>query len=495
MYIVEKGVWANLTNGAGSRGNGNLVAMDSKGILWILFGSRYYFTNSVDVYLYNVWNYNPKTDLYRYVWGNNDTAFVNPRNPGELQVPAETNHPGGVTYTAMTIDNNDNLWFTSEEKSGELWLFNTTSLMFTRMQGLYGETDEPSVGANPGEPGLDVWPGESEGQCMVTDSNNDIWMLSGRNYNGYTNAVWHFNTTSLLWTFISGSVKQQVGNATFYGGAWMTSCFIDENDRVWLYGGYGELNFSYDDYPSIFTFDTRGKREYELEFGPANYSEKTILPQSVSADYHPDNHPGASEGSIFIDRLDGTVMLVSGGAYIADGGWGATNQVWLYSKSLKQWKLVHGDINVRNEDGIYSNYRQPGSQFPASFIYGGSVNGKNFNGDAYIVGGGKPLDAGPYAPNYKDIWLIPNDQCASASANKCSANAQCIEEMFGYSCVCNEGFTGDGFTCNGPPGAVPAAAPGADAPNSGVAAPKKQTSSASVVGASLVVVALAVLGL
>jgi hypothetical protein len=30
---------------------------------------------------------------------------------------------------------------------------------------------------------------------------------------------------------------------------------------------------------------------------------------------------------------------------------------------------------------------------------------------------------------------------------ECVINAHCVEEIIGYSCACDEGFTGDGETC------------------------------------------------
>ncbi len=448
-----------------------------------MFGSS--FRNGINS-LYNVWNYNPKTDQYRYVWGSNETARTNPRNPGDLRVPAETNHPGGIRYSSITVDKNDNIWVTSYKSGGELWMFNTTSMMFVRMQGLDQDTFKPSIGANPGQPGEDVWPGYSEAACLVTDSNNDIWLLSGYNSYGVHSSVWHFNTTSLLWTFITGSITEQKVNynATYFGGVWNPGCFIDENDRVWLYSGWGNTANGYEDYGSIWTFDTRVKREWEPEFGPDTVG---AYPVSVSADYHPDNHPGSGEGMLFVDRMDGTAMMVATAGYTDDGNWGPLNQVWLYNKTLKQWKLVHGDTHTVDADITTSfvNYRQTGSNY-TGVTFPARTNGINFNGDMYIVGGGPGTNKAD--PNYNSIWLIPNDQCASASANKCSANAQCIEEMFGYSCVCNEGFTGDGFTCNAIP-VAPVAAPVASAPVA--ATPKAKTSSASVVGPAVALMALA----
>ncbi len=133
----------------------------------------------------------------------------------------------------------------------------------------------------------------------------------GQGLNGVMTTVWHLNTTSSFWTWIYGSpdVQLRTHDATFYGGTWGPGCFIDENDRVWLYGGIGaHSTMDYNDYGSIWTFDTRGKREYELEYGPDTFKIQSVV---VSDDYHPDNHPGASHSSLFVDRMDGTAMLVS----------------------------------------------------------------------------------------------------------------------------------------------------------------------------------------
>ena len=40
------------------------------------------------------------------------------------------------------------------------------------------------------------------------------------------------------------------------------------------------------------------------------------------------------------------------------------------------------------------------------------------------------------------------DECASSSANNCSSNAICTNNIGSYTCSCKNGFSGDGFTCN-----------------------------------------------
>lgn len=119
----------------------------------------------------------------------------------------------------------------------------------------------------------------------------------------------------------------------------------------------------------------------------------------------------------------------------------------------------------------------------------GRHTGKNFNGDVFIVGGGcyeTPLKW------RNEIWLIPQDQCA-LGIDKCHVNATCTEEMVGYSCECNEGLIGDGFTCTDPPVSVPMSdSPSSSetpstSPGSGPgAAPKQLTSTGAFSLASLV---------
>ena len=41
------------------------------------------------------------------------------------------------------------------------------------------------------------------------------------------------------------------------------------------------------------------------------------------------------------------------------------------------------------------------------------------------------------------------DECFDLSLNNCSRNAQCTNLSPGFSCSCDSGYTGNGFTCTG----------------------------------------------
>ena len=47
------------------------------------------------------------------------------------------------------------------------------------------------------------------------------------------------------------------------------------------------------------------------------------------------------------------------------------------------------------------------------------------------------------------IIVFPDDDECSNRSNDCSENAECSNSPGGFTCKCNEGFTGDGKTCAG----------------------------------------------
>ena len=128
------GVRTNISVGSGARGLAPLFLMDSKKTLWIMFGQVVTTDSTYDAI--TVWNYNPNTDLYRWLSGPGN-ATTQLRNPGQLGVPSPDNHPSSILEPTATIDHNDNTWFMSSYVCCEFWMFNTTSHYFTTMRRMY----------------------------------------------------------------------------------------------------------------------------------------------------------------------------------------------------------------------------------------------------------------------------------------------------------------------------------------------------------------------
>ena len=51
--------------------------------------------------------------------------------------------------------------------------------------------------------------------------------------------------------------------------------------------------------------------------------------------------------------------------------------------------------------------------------------------------------------NYRFHSLIDIDECANATTNDCDSNAMCTNTVGSFTCTCNQGYTGNGTTCEG----------------------------------------------
>ena len=50
--------------------------------------------------------------------------------------------------------------------------------------------------------------------------------------------------------------------------------------------------------------------------------------------------------------------------------------------------------------------------------------------------------------DFFSVWKSDIDEC-SENTSLCDENASCNNTDGSYSCICKQGFTGDGSTCNG----------------------------------------------
>ena len=60
------------------------------------------------------------------------------------------------------------------------------------------------------------------------------------------------------------------------------------------------------------------------------------------------------------------------------------------------------------------------------------------------------IDYVPFNRFYKEVSTIISDvnECNDGS-HECSPNATCTNEMGNYTCDCKDGFSGNGFSCQG----------------------------------------------
>jgi hypothetical protein len=410
--------------------------MDSKGTMWIFGGSRdgQLQENS---YLNALWNYDPIQDKYRWVAGN-ATVGSQFSNFGEMGVPGNDVFPGYNGYSSHAIDYNDNIWIYGSENENRFWMFNTTSLQFTWIGG--DESNESPIYGDLGVASANYWPGRLEGACMVVDSKNNLWLLGGYRDAFARNAVWHYNTTSHMWSLQHGdplsSWQMTEYENNFWPGRRTPGCTIDEEDRVWLFGGFvGEVM------NDMWSFDTKAV-ELRVERGlNATYKAGSI----VSFDtFDIDNYPAGRDRALMVDRRDGTIMMFGGNA----GYKMSFGDIWVFDKTTKLWKIVYGNGNNGTIiDNTYGEYRELGSKLGSRAGYA-IEHGLTSRGNLIIFGGENWV----YFPNdvthalFNDLWIVPREQCES-NLHNCDPNANCTMGTWTHQCTCNEGYTGDGLTC------------------------------------------------
>lgn len=90
-------------------------------------------------------------------------------------------------------------------------------------------------------------------------------------------------------------------------GRWAPGCTIDEDDRVWLFGGYG--NTSPTNWNDMWSFDTK-----TVTWTVERESNSSMLPGNVISfgTFDINNYPCQRDSVNMIDRRDGSIMLFGG---------------------------------------------------------------------------------------------------------------------------------------------------------------------------------------
>lgn len=53
-----------------------------------------------------------------------------------------------------------------------------------------------------------------------------------------------------------------------------------------------------------------------------------------------------------------------------------------------------------------------------------------------------------YIESHEWYFILDVDECSNATLNDCHGNATCTDTEGTYMCMCNDGYTGDGVSCD-----------------------------------------------
>jgi N-acetylneuraminic acid mutarotase len=370
---------------------------DSKGNLW-LFGGNGYDGSGTLGYLNDLWELNPATKQWAWMGGSNtipSCTIIIPNTCGEsgvygsLNTAAAGNIPGARYSAATWIDG-----------SGNLWLF-----------GGYGYD---SVGAT-----------------------------------GPLNDLWEFNTSTMKWTWMSGSnvvasVQLTKGQAGVYGtlgvpspqnvpgGRYAASAWIDSQGNLWLFGGAGEDSQA-DYFVSTFTTGSVGLLDDLWKFTPST-GEWTW--EGGSSDLFEGGNPGVygTQGAAAATNQPGgrelaTSWIDNNGNFWLYGGYGfnafdylnTMNDLWEFSPETNEWTWMGGYVGSTSPAGTDLGVYGTLGTFAADNLPQGrnsAAGWKDSSGDLWLFGG---VDLQGFGETgfFNDVWeySLPKNEWAWMGLN------------------------------------------------------------------------------
>ncbi|NDC79076.1 MAG: hypothetical protein EBZ67_14580, partial [Chitinophagia bacterium] len=246
----------SLLNDPGAR-QGPVSWTDASGKLW-LFGGDGYSTLSSTGLLNDLWKYDPVTDSWTWMSGDN-TRNINGVY-GTRGVASASNKPGSRSDAIAWTDASGMLWmfggygYPASGPAGylnDLWRFDPFTNQWTWVGGSDGVNQNGNYGTK-GTPSTGNIPGSRRASMAWRDASGTLWLFGGEGYaassaQGYLNDIWRLDPATLAWTWMGGSnLRDQNGvygtqgtpaAANAPGARSGSISWKDGSGRIWIFGG------------------------------------------------------------------------------------------------------------------------------------------------------------------------------------------------------------------------------------------------------------------
>ncbi len=230
------GIESSFTHPGGRNRMGS--AADKDGNIWFFGGSYYNRNTNIGFSMSDLWKYNTKTRKWSYQGQDDYTG----------------NKPLGRYRTRMWFDNNNNLWIyggamdsgSNTYSFNDLWKYNLQTKLWTQISGdkNYGWCKNCINGVYPLTPGIagsQYYPRARSDYGYWKDNSGNIWI-----YGGYVEShgsdeygdLWMFNTLTLEWTLINGSMAfNPPKTLTNPGSRNAPYCWVGNDQKLYFTGG------------------------------------------------------------------------------------------------------------------------------------------------------------------------------------------------------------------------------------------------------------------
>ncbi|HMU47026.1 MAG TPA: kelch repeat-containing protein [Chitinophagaceae bacterium] len=337
-----------------------------------------------------------------WTWVKGDNTVDQSGIYGSQGVTTATNKPGARVFSTTWSDSNGNLWLFggngySSSNLGylnDLWKYNTYTNEWTWMKG-DNTISQYAVYGTQGNAATNNKPGATNGSVSWTDLNGNLWLFGGYGYTnnnfGFLNSLWKFNPATNQWTWMKGDKAiDKVGvygtlgtesSTNKPGARYGSLTWIDSNNNLWLFGGYGYDGSSIGILNDLWKFNIQTNKWTWINgdniIGKLGIYGTRGVPATS-------NKPGARYlGTSWTDN-DGNFWVFGGYGY-GESGTGSLNDLWKYNPATNQWTWINGDKTVNNNSvygvkGIADSNNKPGSRYE-------SCSWKDSNGNLWLFGG------------------------------------------------------------------------------------------------------------
>jgi hypothetical protein len=275
----------------------------------------------------------------------------------------------------------------------DLWKFDGTK--WTWVAGSDTADIAPVYGTKGTAAVLNTPGGRSRALAWI-DSSDNFWLFGGRNAAGnQLNDLWKFDGTQ--WTWVAGDNTPNsagvFGSAADEPGARQDSvAWIDANDNLWLYGGYGYDGFgTQSDLNEMWKFN--GTKW--LEMSGSNQGDFPAAYGTLGVTV-PGNDPGGREDAVGWVDAQGNMWLFGG---TSGHDVNELNDLWKFDGQFWTW-IAGADtadsVGVYGTKGKAKATNMPGARDSA-------IAWRTANGELRMFGGWG-FGASGSASNMNDFW-------------------------------------------------------------------------------------------
>jgi N-acetylneuraminic acid mutarotase len=281
----------------------------------------------------------------------------------------------------------------------------------------------PAVYGTLGTPAAGNTPGSRANAVTWTDSNGNLWLFSGTNYDEYTNDLWEFSPSTTEWTWKGGNSKggqpgiygtlgtPSAGNLA--GGRTGAVSWTDASGHLWVFGGYGDDSTGSAGFLDDLWMFNSSSNEWTWMGGNSTVKctyvyvggEEMICGQSgvYGALGTPSmaNIPGGRQNAVSWIDSNGNLWLFGGSGLDASGTLGQLNDLWEFRPSTLEWNWVSGSSSS-GKPGVYGTIRTPSpGNTPGSRSK--SISWTDTKGNLWLFGG-YGADSSGAVGYLNDLW-------------------------------------------------------------------------------------------